>query len=250
MTRTAAGLPLRASVDLAAFPPVEDHQRYPTCAAAVTAGLAAFHAYRVSGRVWRPSVLFNYVTSQVVGDFVRGEGSRVDWCLAAWRRFGIPDENSWPFEETALGRLPDARAFSRAKAYRGIGYHRLDGADTAPEECLRRIRAHLASGAPVTLDYPLNPAQADAGRTGLLPALAPGAEHYARHVVLVVAYDDERPAGRAPEGGHALRGALRVRNSWGTGWGEEGHAWLPYQYVLARLTRHHWTVRIAPGGHT
>ncbi|TDE32733.1 C1 family peptidase [Actinomadura sp. 6K520] len=223
------GLPERVALDPAAFPPVEDHQRYPTCAAAVTATLAAFHAHRLTGSVWRPSVLFNYFTSRIVGDFIRGEGSRVDWCLAAWRRFGIPDEASWPFTAAAIDRMPDAHAFVRAKAYRGIGYRRLDGAGTSGTARLERIREHLASGAPVTVDYPLNPVQAPGGETGEIPELPPGAEHCARHVVLAVGYDDRR-------------GALRVRNSWGTGWGEMGHAWLPYRYVLEGRTEHHWTV--------
>jgi len=241
-------LPTSASVGLGAFPPVLDHGRYPTCAAAVITGLAAFHAHQVSGRIWRPSLLFNYATSRVVGNFARGVGTRLDWCLAAWRRFGITDEQRWPFDEAAIDRLPDARAFGAAKAYRGIGYRRIDGPHIAPEVCLHWIRKHLAGGAPVTVDYPLNPVQARAGTTALLPALAVGAEHHARHAVLAVSYHDDRPAGTDADTGAELRGALLVRNSWGSAWGEAGHAWLPYRYVLDGLTTHHWTVGMDHGG--
>jgi hypothetical protein len=36
---------------------------------------------------------------------------------------------------------------------------------------------------------------------------------------------------RLPEG----KGALLVRNSWGTAWGDQGYGWLPYAYVRDEL---------------
>lgn len=43
------------------------------------------------------------------------------------------------------------------------------------------------------------------------------------HAVLIV--------GMAPVAG---TNAFLARNSWGTGWGQDGHAWLPFSYVDAR----------------
>jgi C1A family cysteine protease len=33
-----------------------------------------------------------------------------------------------------------------------------------------------------------------------------------------------------------------IRNSWGPGWGERGHGWLPYSYILERLAADFWTL--------
>jgi hypothetical protein len=216
--------PTGALLDVSWFPPVLTHPWHPTCTAAVLTAMAGYHVRSLTGRMWTPSLLFSYYTSRVLSDTVGQPGSRLDWALAAWRKYGLPAEHDWSFSAELLDTEPPASVYEKARGLSGIGYTRLDSADV-----LAGIRAAIDAGMPVTAEFPIHPAQASAMSTGFVSMLPAGALALALHVVVVVGYDDELAA-------------LRIRNSWGTDWGEDGYGWLPYDYCHAGLTSHHWVV--------
>jgi len=53
--------------------------------------------------------------------------------------------------------------------------------------------------------------------------------------VVAVGYDNKKKIGKDT-------GAILIRNSWGTGWGEKGYGWLPYSYVEAGLAVDFWSL--------
>ena len=78
---------------------------------------------------------------------------------------------------------------------------------------------------------------------GEIPMPGPFDTNVALHALVAAGYDDEKTiahfdptTGRTAISG----GALRVRNSWGTQWGDGGYGWLPYDYVRAGLTSDWW----------
>lgn len=67
-------------------------------------------------------------------------------------------------------------------------------------------------------------------------------EWWGGHAVAAVGYDDKRKIKNSDVGGQETVGALLIRNSWGTGWGNAGYGWLPYNYVLDGLAVDWWSI--------
>jgi C1A family cysteine protease len=60
--------------------------------------------------------------------------------------------------------------------------------------------------------------------------------------VVVAGYNDSLVIKNTNAGAVATTGAFLIRNSWGTGWGDGGYGWLPYEYVLKGLAVDWWTL--------
>ncbi|MEV4457139.1 C1 family peptidase [Microbispora sp. NPDC049633] len=224
------------SVDLTAwFPPVVNQRTVPLCTAAVAAGIAGFYARRNGERDFTPSVLFNYRTSRLImGDRNRA-GSTLLRSFDAWNRFGMLEEEEWPFTEDRANTDPPPRCFRRAAARRGIEYDCVFRDAMPVESRLRLLKEFLVGGVPVAVDIPLHPVQMSSFRTHVMPLPPKDAKKYGRHVVVIAGYDD-RPRGED------AAGAFLIRNSWGSGWAADGYGWLPYSYLNDHLIREAWVV--------
>ncbi len=76
---------------------------------------------------------------------------------------------------------------------------------------------------------------------GGIPYPCPDEQAEWRHAVVAVGYDNNIKI-KNTICNKETKGALLIRNSWGTEWGEKGYGWLPYDYVLAKLADDFWSL--------
>jgi C1A family cysteine protease len=211
------------------FPPVINQGMVPLCTAAVVTALAAYFARRARQAEIEPSILFNYrMARRLMGQPDR-RGAHIDSSIAAWRRFGLPDEASWPWTAATVDTDPETGLRPAAHCTSDVVSWRIRRAELTPERYIGTLRAAMRAGLPVACELPLYTSQFSSFATGAIPLPGEGERSLGMHITLLVGFDDT--------GRH-----FRVRNSWGEEWGDRGYGALPYAYFERELAGDSWLV--------
>lgn len=123
--------------------------------------------------------------------------------LVAAEEDGQCNETAWPYGDAAA---TDAKAT----------YYRARGAARTRSDLVDTAREGLADGNVSLLVLRVTDAWYGVGNDGVIPSPGPKDRLEGRHAVVAAGYDDSRQQ-------------LIIRNSWGSGWGDGGYAWLPYE---------------------
>lgn len=233
---------LPPQVDLrASCPSIYDQGRIGSCTANAIAAAFEFDLKKQQLAEFTPSRLFIYYNERRIEHTVDYDaGAQIRDGIKTVKRQGVCPESEWPYDDTPAqydgGPFPaEATAGQRPpdKCYQDA----LDNQVVLYQRVLRdldQFRGCLAAGYPFVLGFTVYTSfeSKETAETGTMTMPQPDEEVLGGHAVLAVGYDDETKR-------------FLVRNSWGTGWGQDGYFTMPYPYLLERaLAADFWTLRV------
>jgi C1A family cysteine protease len=221
--------------------PIEDQGYISSCTAHVVIGMMEYFERKAFGRHTSASRLFLYkVTRNLLR--LRGDtGAYLRNTMGAMRLFGVPPEDYWEYDISQFDREPPAFCYAFASNYQAVNHVRLDKSVITKQALLDSIKDNLSRGIPLVFGFTVHESIEQASATGNIPFPCNTESIVGGHAVMAVGYDDNLKI-RNIGCGKETKGALIIRNSWGTSWGNQGYGYFPYEYVIQGLAVDWWTI--------
>jgi C1A family cysteine protease len=148
-------------------------------------------------------------------DGFRGEGTSIRSAMKVLNKIGVPTEKAWPYSDDKLNIGEPKKWASLISKWALIGtYYTVNSLDAAKKSLAEN--GPFIMGLPCFYDFffPVN---------GVIKDPNDGDKQYGGHAICAVGYDDERQL-------------IKFKNSWGTGWGQDGYGYISYDY----FTKYNW----------
>lgn len=238
--KTTASLPRK--VDLRAWcSPIEDQGQIGSCTAHASIGLYEYFERRAFGKHIDGSRLFQYKATRNLLQQTGDDGAYLRTAMASLALFGVVPEKYWPYDESKVNEEPTAFLYSYAQNFQAIAYYRLDAVGVSKSQLLDTIKDHLHKGLPSIFGFTCY-TSLDHAEDGKIPFPDKKEDYTGGHAIMAVGYDDTMKISNPLNRELVTTGAILIRNSWGTGWGQDGYGWLPYDYVLKGIADDWWTM--------
>jgi C1A family cysteine protease len=219
------------------FSPVEDQGSLGSCTANAGVALVEYFERRAFKKHIDASRLFLYKVARNLMHETGDNGAFLRSTMGALVLFGVPPEEFWPYIVSDFDKEPTAFCYAFAQNYQAITYYRLDPPGISKENLLSQIKKNIDAGLPSMFGFTVYSSIGEAESTGQIPFPAKGEKIIGGHAIVAAGYDEKLKIKNA-----VTPGALLIRNSWGTGWGDNGYGWLPYDYVLEGLAVDWWSL--------
>ncbi|QTA84251.1 C1 family peptidase [Desulfonema magnum] len=230
--------------------PIENQGNLGSCTAHAGVGIAEYYENRAFGRHIDGSRLFVYKTTRNLMGVVGDTGAWMRTTMGALAICGVPPEKYWPYTtkknpgpagERTFDDEPSNFVYAIAENFEALSYFRHDPQGVPADRVLGNVKRFLAYGIPSMLGFYGFRSFNYTNVPGGIPYPCPGEHAIWGHAIVAVGYDDDMKI-KNTKCNKETKGAFLIRNSWGTGWGDKGYGWLPYEYVLKRLALDFWSL--------
>lgn len=210
--------------------PIEDQSSASSCVGNGTVGALEFLQLRNGQPLLDLSRLFVYYNARLMTqDQDKDNGTYIRLAFGTLSSLGTCSEAKWPYDLSKLFIRPTWGSYREAYPNKVDSYYSIDGSGQTRIDFVKRaLRAQhvVVFGMIVDQDY-MN------YTGGVVPMPKQVRVNSGGHCQVIVGFDDNKQC-------------WIVRNSWGTGWGEAGYAYVPYAYLDASDANDFW-VPYLPG---
>ncbi len=237
---------LPSTVDLRQWcSPVENQKSIGSCTAHAAVGIVEYFQRRAYNKHLEGSRLFVY---KVTRNLMRVAGDTGAWLrntMGALVLCGVPEEKYWPYTDAMpdFDEEPPSFVYAVADNYEVLRFFCHDplGANISGKTVLETVKKYLAAGIPSMFGFWGFPSFTSTDVKGGIPYPCPDERAQWGHAIVAVGYDDGKKI-KNTRCNKTTSGALLIRNSWGTDWGDRGYGWLPYDYVADKLAMDFWSL--------
>lgn len=210
------------SVDLESkFPPVFNQGTLGSCSGNALAGAIGYiHPDLLASRLF-----IYYNERSIEGTIQRDSGAFLRDGIKSMADLGVCQESTWPYMIESFENKPSDLSYIEAMKFRINSYSRI--------LTLADMINCLAAGFPFVFGFTVYPEFEGpiVAATGEVPMPTGLETSLGGHAVLAVGYDISTRT-------------IKVRNSWGSGWGKNGYFTLPFDYISnPNLASDFWTIR-------
>lgn len=213
-----------SAVDLGTYEsPIEDQGNIGSCFANAVAGALELIDKRKGtfGDLSRLFIFYN--THYLEGSVGVDDGCTIRDSVKSANKWGTCLESEWPYNISQMWARPTDQCYADAANHRITQYQSVQGS-------LDVYKSLLAQGYPLVggfeiTDYFLGPQCALSGICVDPPDFNNPGNTYG-HAMVYVGYDDNKKV----NGWHSP-GGFKLRNSWSSAWGIQGHVWVSYEFA-------------------
>ena len=211
-------------------PDIYDQGPLGSCTAQALASAFDFNRKKQGAAFMFPSRLFIYWNErELMGTTDSDSGAMLRDGIKVLVKLGTPRETVWPYDIKKFTQKPPAPAYVEAEKSQALTYQRIMRSHGDGNDMLRCLN----EGYPFVTGFMVYESfeSPEVQRTGVVPMPTVQERALGGHAVVVVGYDMQKR--------HFI-----CRNSWGKEWGDNGHCYMPFDYINSEhLASDQWTIR-------